>query len=277
MNEPLITVFMSVKDGASTIKGTIESVIAQTFQDWELLIGDNCSTDETVSIIKSFNDSRIRVIENEYDNGLLYNQMLLRREIKTEYVKGIDDDSYLYPQNLEKELSVLMENKNIAFVTSDMEYITPNGKIISAIVPFRKNIVTRDEYVRYSLMTGRGSVQEGCQTLHRTKLLRLSDYALSRAFNSGLVNLYSSYFYVPALILLHGDMYIIRETLSSGKIERNSYSLKFNQSKLQSVWLKLLKMDGYKINPFLYIWARFMIFARSTARRAVFWLLGDKK
>jgi glycosyltransferase involved in cell wall biosynthesis len=268
---------MSVKNGADTIKETIESVIAQTFQDWRLLIGDNCSTDDTVSIIKSFNDERIKLIENEFDHGLIFNQLLLRYGIKTEYFKGIDDDSYLYPENLEKELKILIENKNIAFVTSDMEYITPSGKKVSAAVPFKKDIVTRDEYIKYSLMTGRGSVQEGCQTLHRTKLIKLGDIAIFQAFNSGLINLYSPYFYVPALLLSHGDLYVIHETLSSGRIDRASYSLKFNQSKLQSAWLKLLQMDGYKINPLLYVWARFMIFARSTARRLAFWFLGGKK
>jgi glycosyltransferase involved in cell wall biosynthesis len=268
---------MSVRNGADTIKATIESVIAQTFQDWYLLIGDNCSTDNTVEIIKSFNDPRIRVIENEYNYGLLYNQILLRREIKTEYFTGIDDDSYLYPQKLEKQLPVLLENKNIAFVTSDMEYTTPAGKKVLASIPFKNNIVTRNEFIRYTLITGRGSVQEGCQTLHRTKLYKLADAAIGKAFNTGLINLYSPYFYVPALLLSYGDMYVVREVLSSGKINRGSYSLKFNQAKLQSAWIKLLQLDGYKINPFLYIWARLMILARSTARRLIFWFLGGKK
>jgi glycosyltransferase involved in cell wall biosynthesis len=275
MDNPLISIVMSVRNGADTIKETIESVIAQTYKNWELIIGDNCSTDNTISIIESFNDPRIRLIQNEFDYGLLYNQLLLRREIKGEFCKGVDDDSYLYPQNLEKELSVLLENKNIAFVTCDTEYITPNGKKISARVPFEKDIITKDEYIRYTLMTARGSIQEGNQTLHRTSLNRNADITMmSKGLPAGLINLYTPYFYIPSLILSHGDLYIIHETLSSNRMQQDSYSLKFNQAKLQVSWIKLLRNDGYKINPLLCIWAHIIIMLRATARKIVFRIFG---
>jgi hypothetical protein len=60
-------------------------------------------------------------------------------------------------------------------------------------------------------------------------------------------------------------------------MERDSYSLKFNQAKLQSAWIRLLRKDGYKINPLLYLWAHIVIVIRATARRLVFLVLGGKK
>ncbi|MDR3357030.1 MAG: glycosyltransferase, partial [Spirochaetaceae bacterium] len=68
---------MSVRNGADTISRTIESVIAQTHQNWELLIRDNCSTDNTVQVIKSFEDPRINLIVNKHDKGVFYNFILL--------------------------------------------------------------------------------------------------------------------------------------------------------------------------------------------------------
>jgi hypothetical protein len=100
------------------------------------------------------------------------------------------------------------------------------------------------------------------------------DKEMSIGLAPGLLNAYSTYFYPVAGILTKGDMYVIRETLSAGMMEANSYSLKLNQAKLMPAWIKMLQIEGYKINSFLYIWARLMIIARSTARHIVFHILG---
>jgi glycosyltransferase involved in cell wall biosynthesis len=272
---PLISLFMSVRNGADTIKQTIESVIAQTHQNWELLIRDNCSTDDTAQIVKSFSDPRINLIVNEHDKGIFYNFLLSTEAIKGEFIKPIDDDSYLYPQCLEKQLQILLTYPDIAMVTCDTEYRTPGGKVIPAKIPFKNDIVTRDDYIKFTLTTARGSIQEGNQILIRTKFLKFSlDKELSIGLAPGLLNAYSTYFYPTAGILIKGNMFVIRETLSAGMIEANSYSLKLNQVKLMPAWIKMLKIEGYKINPFLYIWARIMIIARSSARRIAFWILG---
>jgi glycosyltransferase involved in cell wall biosynthesis len=266
---------MSVRNGADTIKGTIESVTAQTHQNWELLIRDNCSTDDTVEIIQSFNDPRIKLVVNKHDKGVLYNFLLLQEAVKGEFVKPIDDDSYLYPQCLEKQLPILLARPDIALVTCGTEYRTPSGKTIPVKIPFKNDVVTRDGYIKFTLATARGSVQEGNQLLIRTEYLRFSlDKEMSIGLAPGLLNAYSTYFYPIAGIMLKGNMFIIRETLSAGMIEANSYSLKLNQAKLMPKWIKMLQIEGYKINPFLYVWARIMIIVRSAARYIVFSILG---
>jgi glycosyltransferase involved in cell wall biosynthesis len=269
---------MSVRNGADTIRETIASVIAQTYQNWELLIRDNASTDETVDIIKSFNESRIRLICNENNKGLIYNHILLTEAAKGEYLKGIDDDSILYPENLEKEAAILSSDKNIVFVTCNTEYIINNTKKVKADIPFKKNIVTRKEYIDYTLLTCRGSIQEGNQSMYRTPVLQYAyDKYFSNGAYNGFINCYSGNFYILSAVLSKGDMYVIRETLSAGRIEADSDSMKYNQAKLQPAWIKLLRLDGYKINPFLYIWARIMIIIRATARRLAFKLLGGHR
>jgi glycosyltransferase involved in cell wall biosynthesis len=272
---PLISLIMSVRNGDDTIKETIESVIAQTYQNWELLIRDNCSTDNTVTIIKSFNDPRINLTVNRHDKGVFYNVILLVEAMNGEYIKPIDDDSYLYPQCLEKQLEILLTHPDIAAVTCGTEYRTPSGKTIPVKIPFKNDVVTRDDYIKFTLATARGSVQEGNQLLIRAECLRFSyDKELSIGLAHGLLNAYSAYFYPIAGIMLKGNLFVIRETLSAGMIEANSYSLKLNQARLMPAWIKMLQLEGYKINPFLYIWARIMIIARSTARYIVFSILG---
>jgi glycosyltransferase involved in cell wall biosynthesis len=266
---------MSVRNGADTIRQTIESVITQTHKNWELLIRDNCSTDNTVQIIESFNDPRINLVVNKYDKGSFYNFLLSTEVVRGKFIKTIDDDSYLYQECLEKQLNILLTMPDISLVTCGTEYRTPNGKTIPVKIPFENDIVTRNDYIKFTLTTARGSVQEGNQLLVRTSLYKHTlDKIMSIGLASGLINAYSPYFYLPACILTQGNMFVIRETLSAGMIETNSYSLKLNQVKLMPTWIKMLRIEGYKINPFLYIWARIMIIARSSARRIAFWILG---
>lgn len=278
MNKPLVSITLAVKNGADTIQAAIESVLAQTYTNWELIVRDNCSTDDTVSIVKSLADPRIRLYINEYDKGAFINSSSLTRMASGEYLKSIDDDNILYPECLEKQVQILSTRNDIVFVTSDTEYITPGGKKISARVPFDKEVVTRDEYIKFTLLTGRGSIQEGCQSLWRTAAhFEAVERFFSLGLADGLVNIYSSYFYKPALWLTKGDMYVIHETLSSGRIEANSNSLQFNQAKLQGAWIKLLKKEGYHISPLLYITAKIMILVRSAARWIVFSIVGRRR
>jgi glycosyltransferase involved in cell wall biosynthesis len=269
---------MSVRNGADTIKETIESVLAQTYTNWTLTIRDNCSTDNTVEIIESFFDKRIHVIRNETDMGTLFNFICLALTANGEFIKTIDDDSCLHPECLEKQIEILESRPDIAFVTCDTEYRTPNGKKIPAKIPFKNDVVTRDEYIKFTLLTARGSIQEGNQTLYRLYSFKAAWLKwFAAGLSGGLVNLYSGSFYVPAVVLSTGNLYIIRQTLSSGRLEANSYSLKFNQAKLLPAWIKLLQMDGYKISPPLYFFSRLMIILRASARRFIFWLLGSCK
>jgi glycosyltransferase involved in cell wall biosynthesis len=275
MDLPLISIIMSVRNGADTIKETIDSVTAQTYQNWELLIRDNCSSDRTIDIIKSFKDARIYLTVNSRDRGSLYNQLLLSDAAKGEYIKLIDDDSYLYPACLEQEARVLLDHADAAAVTCGTEYVTPDGKIIPVKIPFKAKMITRGDYIKYTLLTARGSIQEGNQMLYRADFLRSSyDRLMAAGIGGGLVNAYSAYFYIPAAVLSNGNLYVIHETLSAGRIDAASYSLKFNQAKLQPAWIELLRQDGCKMNPFLYILARVMIIARSTARSLAFRILG---
>jgi glycosyltransferase involved in cell wall biosynthesis len=268
---------MSVRNGADTIKETLESVIAQTYQNWELLIRDNCSTDGTAEIIRSFDDSRIRFFQNSTDRGVWYNLLLLIEASRGEYIKQLDDDSYLYPACLEKQVRILETESGIAAVTCDTEYRCSGGRIVKARIPLKTNTVTRDEYIKYTLMTCRGSVQEGNQLLSRAACVKYAhDRIMAIGLVRGLINLYSPTFYILSAILTKGDLYIIREALSAGRIEANSYSLKFSQAKLQPAWIKLIQLDGYRINIFLYLWARIMIVVRSAARWLAFKILGSK-
>jgi glycosyltransferase involved in cell wall biosynthesis len=124
---PEITVLISVKNGEPYIYSAVESVLSQSCENFELLILDNASTDNSIEIIRSFNDSRIRVIENSMDLGLSLSLNKGLSLSKGEYISRIDADDIMYPQRLEKQLLFLSQNPKISVVGSYCHIIDDNG------------------------------------------------------------------------------------------------------------------------------------------------------
>src|ERR1039458_6787046 len=97
---PKVTVAMVTFNSAKYVAQAIESILAQDFSSFELLICDDCSTDQTWAIIQGYVDTRIRAIRNDKNIGEYANrnQALFRAEGK--YLIFIDGDDYLYPHCL---------------------------------------------------------------------------------------------------------------------------------------------------------------------------------
>ena len=103
MNTPLISVLMTAYNREKYIAEAIESVLASTYQDFELIIVDDCSKDSTVDIAKSYEakDSRIKVYINETNLGDYPNRNKVASYASGKYLKYVDADDYIYPNGLE--------------------------------------------------------------------------------------------------------------------------------------------------------------------------------
>lgn len=111
--KPRLTVLMPVYNVEKYLREAIDSILNQTFADFELLIMDDCSTDSSADIIASYNDSRIRYVRNERNLGLAEN---LNRGIElaqTEYVSRMDGDDISINTTLEKQLKFLDSHPEI--------------------------------------------------------------------------------------------------------------------------------------------------------------------
>ncbi len=141
-NDTKITVGIPVFNGEKSIQKSIDSVLSQTFLDFELIISDNGSTDSTSLICKEYEkkDKRIRYIRHEKNMGGLYNFKLLLDESKTEYFVWLAADDYWDSTFLEKNFSVLKKNHNIVCSVSQVEYFGNNmdyWKKRSMVGPFK--------------------------------------------------------------------------------------------------------------------------------------------
>ena len=95
------------------IEETISSVLAQTYENWELLIVDDCSTDSSVEIIKNYckNDDRIKLFINEENSGAAASRNWALREATGKWIAFLDSDDIWLPEKLEKQLAFMVKNE----------------------------------------------------------------------------------------------------------------------------------------------------------------------
>ncbi len=118
MHKPTISIIMPVYNGQKYIEESIDSIIGQTFSDFELIIIDDSSTDDSKKIALDYvaKDQRIKVIENTYDKGL-YGALNSGLDACTgEYIARADADDINRPYRLKTQISFLKENKTIDIV-----------------------------------------------------------------------------------------------------------------------------------------------------------------
>ncbi len=107
-----VTVMMVVHNGSEHLDECIKSVVEQTFPDFDFLIIDDGSTDETVHIIQTFKDDRIRIISNEHNYIASLNLGL--QEARGEYIARMDADDIMEPIRLERQVEVLDSKPEIS-------------------------------------------------------------------------------------------------------------------------------------------------------------------
>ncbi|MEO8771301.1 MAG: glycosyltransferase [Ferruginibacter sp.] len=141
VNDIKITVLMPVYNAAGYVADAIHSVLAQTFSDFELLIIDDGSTDDTAAIIQSFNDKRIVVInqENQGVAGALNTGL---KHARATFIARFDADDICFPQRLEKQYEFLKANPAYMIVGAAVDYMDATGNYIFTYDPPYK---TNDE------------------------------------------------------------------------------------------------------------------------------------
>jgi len=115
------------------IRGSIDSVLNQVFKDYEFIIIDDCSSDESVDIIKSYSDKRIRLILNEKNIGLTSSLNKGLELAKGEYIARIDVDDICLPRRLERQVEFLDHHKEICIVGTRWNSIDENNRVLSTI------------------------------------------------------------------------------------------------------------------------------------------------
>ncbi|MFZ7946923.1 MULTISPECIES: glycosyltransferase family 2 protein [Bacillaceae] len=128
MDSKKLTVFMPVFNTEQYVKDTIDSILEQTYGDFEFLIIDDCSTDSSKEIIKSYTDKRIRLIELSKKISLPEIINLGLQLTESEYIAFIDSDDLATPDRLKEQVEFLNENQDIVAVSSDFQFFGSTDK-----------------------------------------------------------------------------------------------------------------------------------------------------
>ena len=135
----LVSIIMPSYNTGRFISETIESVLAQTYSNWELIIVDDCSKDNTDEVVAKYTDPRIRYLKNEKNSGAAVSRNRALREAKGRWIAFLDSDDLWMPQKLEKQIA-FMEAGGYAFSYTNYVEIDEQSKPLGVRVTGPKHI-----------------------------------------------------------------------------------------------------------------------------------------
>lgn len=145
MDRGLVSIIMPSWNTADYILETIESVMAQTYQNWELIIVDDASTDNTLELLKTVDDSRIKLFVNEVNSGAAVSRNKALREARGEWIAFLDSDDLWMPDKLEKQICFMDEN-GYHFSYTNYSEIDESGNRLGVTVTGPKHITKAGFY-----------------------------------------------------------------------------------------------------------------------------------
>jgi glycosyltransferase EpsE len=242
----MISVIMSTYNRGKDISRSIESILNQTYSDFEFIICDDCSTDNTVDIINQYakKDSRIVLMRNDVNLGVIKSVNKCLKIAKGSLIARMDDDDYSNSNRFEVEKKYLDQHPNIDFVGANMTVIIDGsdvrGEKIYKENPTKKDLLKSCEFAQPAIMIRADAFKSANGYTDSPKYFRVEDYEL-------WLKLYS---------LGYRGANIQRKLLIYTKDEKHIKSIdRINASKLISEYVK-----KFNVSKFFYYYALKMFF-----------------
>ncbi|MDC0206591.1 glycosyltransferase [Nitrospinae bacterium] len=248
---PQFSVVTSVHNGENYLKECINSILDQTFKDFEYIILNNGSTDRTAEILAQYTDPRIRIIHQE-NLGVVNSLNKAVSLCRSDLIARLDADDYVHPDWLEKHYAYMNQNPDVVLCSSRFEEFK-NGKIYPQSFPFIEN----DLEIRKSL-SFMNPIAHSLSVIRKPSILKVGGYD-------------------PKLIIAHDyDLWIrllkegkghnLNETLGVHRSHDDSYSMKKERTMIKEAfkvqWRAYTRLGG-----------SFWKMLRSLSRRATSWCL----
>ncbi len=179
-----ISVIMGIYNCASTLPEAIDCILAQTVTDWELILCDDGSSDDTYAVAIAYRDrfpEKIKVLKNEHNLGLNATLNNCLAAASGRYIARMDGDDVCEPTRFEKELAVLESEPDIAIVSSDMAHFDESGewgKIAHPTYPDKTAFLHGTPFCHAPCMVKKEAYDAVGGYSVDKKLLRVEDYHL---------------------------------------------------------------------------------------------------
>ncbi|MGL6107517.1 glycosyltransferase family 2 protein [Romboutsia sp.] len=134
MNEPLVSIITPVYNAESFLSETIKSIKNQTYKNWEMILVDDCSKDNSANIIKEFQntDDRIKYIKLEKNSGASVSRNTGIKNSKGRFIAFVDSDDLWNPEKLEKQVGYMLKDK-LGFTFTSYRYMKENGELTNKV------------------------------------------------------------------------------------------------------------------------------------------------
>ncbi len=227
-----VSIIMTVYNGGRFLRDAIESCLNQTYTNLELIIIDDGSFDNSLEIIKSFEDKRIKLLINESNKGQSYSRNIGIKESSGEYIAIMDADDMMYPNRIEKQLNYLkIEGGDICFSWADL--IDVDGKIIGD-----KKTTLNINYLRAKLLFE-------CPLIHPTAFWR-KDSLIQNDLWYDRYYTYAQDYELWSRAMHFLKFVVVGESLLKFRF-RNEGSISFNKVEEQEMFRKLISDREIKL------------------------------
>jgi len=132
---PRVSVLMTIYNAGPYLRAAVDSLIAQTFPDWELIAVENGSTDESMLILKSYSDPRVRIFPLEKNIGRTPALRLAFDQARGDYIAVLDADDISSPNRFARQSEFLDQHSDVVLVGSWAQYINEHGKVFGVYEP----------------------------------------------------------------------------------------------------------------------------------------------
>ena len=233
---PKVSVIIPVFNGAKYLAEALQSVFAQTWQDYEVIVVDDGSTDDSMEICKQFPD--VRIIHHQENRGQSAARNTGVRHAKGEYIAFLDQDDRWYPEKLARQVPILEKGPTYGMVYSNADQIDENGRIV-----IRNVLDILSVQPKKSIMDCLGS---DMFILPGTVLIRKSVFEQVGGFDERLSgyeddDLFSRVFQTTRI-------YYIRDSLLQWRIYPASYSYSERMDRSRKIYVQKL-IEEYPDQP----------------------------
>lgn len=169
-NYPLVTIAIPTYNRAETyLRFTLESALKQTYPNIEIIVADNCSTDNTEELVKSYKDNRIRYYRHDKNIGANNNFNFCLQQARGKYFQLLQDDDLIDEDFIETCIKELSNDKNTGVIFTGTRIIDSDGNIISEVPNLVKGLSTEEFFLGWFLNKISPYL---CSTLFNTERLR---------------------------------------------------------------------------------------------------------
>jgi glycosyltransferase involved in cell wall biosynthesis len=219
---PLLTIAIPTYKGAEFIGAAIESVLVQSFRDFELVVIDDNSPDTTEQVVRRFDDSRIRYLRNPANLGPQGNWNRCLSEARGTYFKLLPHDDLLLPGCLQRQIEVLQADgkERIALVACAREVLGPDGRVLTrrTYPGGREGSIAGGEVMRSCVRRGTNLLGEPGAVMFRKSLAdKIGPFDGREGYVIDL-----DYWF---RLLAHGDVYFLADALSAFRVSAGQWSV----------------------------------------------------